>query len=124
MKKITTTVLTKKGNVFEVSVPSERIVCYDCHGDGTELGHGLKGVSFSSEEMNDDPDFSESYFSGEFDQPCSTCNGLRVLDVVDEKQMTKKMLERYWRRIERDRREEADERAEQRHFARACGEWD
>ncbi len=112
-----TWVTTKKGNSFEVPLPAKRIVCWACDGNGTELRGGLKGAVISEENLAD-PDFCRSYFGGDYDVSCSECKGLRVLDVVDEDALTKKMAERYWRAVEDTRRSDAEHEAEQRWFSR------
>ncbi len=114
-------VLTRKGNSFEVKLPSKVIVCPDCNGSGTELCGGLKGAVISDESL-EDPDFCRSYFGGDYDVACSRCNGRNVIDAVDEERLSKKMLERYYRQVESDARYEAEERAERRFWERAYGE--
>lgn len=121
MKTIKADVLTKRGNSFEVELPSKRIVCDECGGEGTELRGSLKGHVVSDESLSD-PDFRQSYFGGDYDVPCSCCEGKRVIDVVDEENLTPKMADRYWRAVEDKRRSDAEYAAEQRYFARARGE--
>ncbi|NIM21867.1 MAG: hypothetical protein GTN64_05535 [Candidatus Latescibacteria bacterium] len=82
------------------TLPARFEVCSGCGGEGTELGYGLKGLAFSAEQMNEDPDFRESYFRGDFDRPCSTCSGRRVELVPDAGRMTFRELRRFkeWKR--------------------------
>lgn len=122
MMVIKANLLTKDGNSFEAMLPAKRIVCFACNGGGTELGGGLKGAVLSIEQLNEDPDFARSYFGGDYDVPCSECNGLRVLDVVDENALGPKVAELYLRAIEDARRSDAEDAAERRYFERAGGE--
>lgn len=74
----------------KISVPGKFVVCEECDGTGTALIEGLRGVAFSAEEMDEDPDFRENYMSGAYDTDCPTCRGLRVVMVPDKFRMTKR----------------------------------
>jgi DnaJ-class molecular chaperone len=80
------TVLTKKGNYFEVMLPAKRIVCPRCDGVGTQ--------------------FSESYSRGDYDTACEECHGKNVVLVVDEDALScdgglHKMRDRYYLALEK-----------------------
>lgn len=115
MLKITISVLTKLGNSFEIEAPAKRIVCPSCEGRGTELRASLRGVAFSAEEMDEDPEFRENYFSGRYDVLCSECQGSNVVIVVDEERLTPKMRDRYWRYLNQ-RAADAAEAAWERQY--------
>lgn len=79
----------------EFRIPAKWEICDDCEGDGTVLRDGLRGVAFTQEEMNEDPDFAESYFSGAYDVPCQTCTGSGKVKVPDERRAKPEVLARY-----------------------------
>lgn len=54
-------------------------VCQDCGGAGVQ---SLHGAAISRHEFDDDPDFEEAYFRGDYDSPCKVCNGQRVVKVI------------------------------------------
>lgn len=74
----------------EIAVPGKYEVCEECDGTGTALIPGLRGVAFSAEEMDEDPDFREDYMNGKYDTHCPECKGLRVVLVPDKFRMTKR----------------------------------
>lgn len=82
----------RHGDTRSVTVPARFEVCPECNGTGKVLCDGLRGVAFSSEEMSEDPDFSESYFGGHYDVQCDQCNGRNVVKVADEERMSKRQL--------------------------------
>lgn len=103
---------------YKLLCPAERAVCPACDGDGTELRGSLKGMAFSSEEMNEDPEFRESYFRGDYDTHCSTCNGNKVVDEADIEKLPENLQADYWRNVEEDQRHEAEERQRIRNLER------
>ena len=116
--KILTSIETKKGNVFEVLLPAKHSVCWRCFGCGVH-DHEAFSNGISPQEFDEDPDFAEQYFRGDYDVPCSVCKGLRVILEVDTEQLSPKMLERFYRAEEAKARNEAEDRAERR----AVGEY-
>jgi len=94
----------------EIEVPAKYEVCPECEGFGTELCCSLKGHAFSAEEMHEDPDFAEAYFRGDYDVPCSCCNGRTTVAVPD---MTGQPLSitKAWLRNQRFEREFEAEQA-------------
>ncbi len=118
MLKIKVLVLGRLAS-FEVELPATRIVCPSCNGSGTQLCDSLRGVAFSPEDM--DPDFSQSYFGGDYDEQCSHCNGENVVLAVDEERVSQKMLKRYYAQMDEDNMSDAADAAERRYFERACG---
>lgn len=103
---------------LSVEVPAKWIVCPDCNGSGTELNHHLKGVWFSAEDMNEDPDFAEDYFGGTYDVPCSRCCGRTTIAVPDVSLCSMKE-KRILVKIRREEREEARYRYESEMERRA-----
>lgn len=76
------------GEQVEVDLPAIRVVCPECDGTGKVLMDGLRGAVFTPEEMDEDPDFKESYFSGDYDVTCDYCKGKNVVDEVDYDECT------------------------------------
>lgn len=68
----------------EHKLPTKFEVCPHCEGRGSSseyLG------SWSAEEWSrEDDEFKEDYLEGRYDRSCETCNGLRVIPVVNEEQ--------------------------------------
>lgn len=86
-------------NDQEIRLPTHKIVCPDCRGEGT---HALHGLAITADEWAEwDEDDRETYRNGGYDTVCETCNGLRVLDEVDEGQMSPEELQS-WHEWERD----------------------
>lgn len=107
-------VTTKRGNGFEVDLPCKRIVCSRCEGTGKHVNPNIDGHGIDPQEFIDDPEFEENYFGGLYDVTCEECKGERVLDVVDEKKLTKKMRDRYYRALDEIRACEQEAESERR----------
>jgi DnaJ-class molecular chaperone len=60
------------GKDRRMTLPARWEICCECGGDGK---HSQALGSFSPEQLDDDPEFAEAYFAGEYDQQCSTCRG-------------------------------------------------
>lgn len=58
-------------------------ICFVCRGDGHHVNPNIDANGISPEEFADDPDFAESYFGGDFDIGCSTCDGSGKLLTAD-----------------------------------------
>ena len=58
---------------------SNFIVCPRCAGTGVHDPEAFSN-GFTQEELDEDLDFQESYFSGHYDVFCTECNGLRVIN--------------------------------------------
>ncbi len=82
----------RHGAETEITVPGKYEVCDECHGTGAVLIDGLRGVAFSRDEMDEDPDFREHYFGGDYDTACDVCGGKRVVMAPDPSYMTKRQL--------------------------------
>lgn len=87
-------------------LPSRKEVCGRCYGEGKHVNPNIDSHGISREEFDEDPDFKEAYFSGVYDVTCHECNGLRVVDVVDEGAChtpeRKALLARYYDRLDED----------------------
>jgi hypothetical protein len=77
-----------------VRLPSIKVVCPRCDGEGKHMnpsidGHGISG----DDECWDDDDFREGYFGGRYDVTCYECKGANVVDEIDEEACTPAQLE-------------------------------
>lgn len=70
--------------------PAKKEVCGRCLGEGKHTDPSIDGHGISQEEWANewDEESRENYFSGVYDVTCSVCNGLRVVDVIDEGSFT------------------------------------
>lgn len=93
----------------EIELPSKWEVCPDCHGNGVHVNRAIDGFSVDDECWQDE-DFRVMYLCGGYDVQCETCDGLRVVPVLDESRCTPEQIAAY----ERDLQEEADYRQMQR----------
>ena len=50
-------------------------LCPACEGSGTMVNPSIDCDGISVDEFDQDPEFAESYFSGVYDENCSTCDG-------------------------------------------------
>lgn len=99
---------------FEVTLPSKFEVCPTCEGRGKHVNRNIDGNGLTREDFEEDPDFEEAYFRGDYDVSCEECDGQRVFPVVDEAQANAKLLKLY----QDDQQAEAESRAEDRYWAR------
>lgn len=51
------------------------VICDLCGGDGTHVNPAVDSHGLTSEDFDQDPDFAESYFRGDYDVPCRRCEG-------------------------------------------------
>lgn len=89
-KEFTITIKTDEGDEQEIELPTKKEVCFRCHGEGTHVNPNVDGHGISAEEWANDweEEEREAYFSGRYDVTCEECNGLRVVDVVDEEALS------------------------------------
>ena len=59
-------------------------VCDVCDGKGHHVNPAIDSHGISASEFDEDPDFSESYWRGDYDVPCYRCHGKRVIPVPVE----------------------------------------
>jgi hypothetical protein len=69
-------------------LPAKFKVCSLCEGKGTHTNPSIDSHGLSSDDFAEDPDFAESYFSGQYDVQCYRCNGERIIPVVDMQKLT------------------------------------
>lgn len=94
----------------DLVVPAKWVICDDCRGEGVRALHGM---AISAQEFNEDPDFAEAYFGGEYDTPCGACSGSGKLQVVDRDAVAPELLARVDAILEA----EAQYQSEMRHIA-------
>ncbi len=108
----------KKLTVFlgedEVEIPTMFVVCSRCRGSGSHVNPAIDGNGLSREDFDQDPDFEEAYFRGDYDVPCYSCQGKRVTPKPDWEKLTKEERQA-WRTQERELADlAAEEEAERR----------
>jgi hypothetical protein len=55
------------------------MVCPVCDGEGTTVNPSIDCNGLTAEDFDDDPDFEESYWRGDYDVVCGACKGERVV---------------------------------------------
>lgn len=103
----------EQGNIFEHELPTKKAVCDECEGHGTVLHPDIANHAYSREEFEEafsEEDEREAYFKrgGMYDVQCPQCNGLRVVDVVDEEkakltQEGRAALDAYYEKVSEQR---------------------
>jgi len=56
-------------------------MCDVCDGRGHHVNPSIDSHGISMQEFNDDPDFADSYWRGDYDVPCAQCGGKRVIAI-------------------------------------------
>ena len=56
-------------------------VCPVCDGRGKHVNPSIDAHGLSREDFDEDPDFAESYFRGDYDTRCNLCGGEKVVPV-------------------------------------------
>lgn len=56
-------------------------VCPLCNGRGKHVDPAIDAHGLSREDFDEDPDFRESYFRGDYDTRCNLCSGEKVVPV-------------------------------------------
>lgn len=56
-------------------------VCPACNGRGQYVNPSIDAHGLSREDFDEDPDFAESYFRGDYDVRCGLCQGENVVPV-------------------------------------------
>jgi len=70
-----------------ISLPAKFVVCPRCQGTGSHVNPSIDGHGLTREDFDQDPDFAEGYFRGDYDIPCATCHGERVVSVIDHERL-------------------------------------
>jgi predicted methyltransferase len=112
--QVKTWVQTKKGNQFEIMLPAKRIVCPRCNGTGSHVNPAIDGNGLSADDLDQDPDFNEAYFRGDYDVRCEECKGENVVLELDYEALTPKMQERVCRAEREERAYQAELAMERR----------
>lgn len=71
----------------EVTIPIRLEVCSTCCGRGKIVNPSVDGDGWTRHDFDEDPDFEEAYFRGDYDIRCTTCYGANVEGVPDEGRM-------------------------------------
>lgn len=80
---VTLVIYNPEGDEVETSFPAKFEVCGTCEGRGSHVDPSIDSNGISQEKFDQDPDFEESYFAGNYDMQCVECKGLRVVPVVN-----------------------------------------
>jgi hypothetical protein len=101
------TILDDDGNEVTMDLPSHKVVCDDCEGEGTVLCSGMRYHCYSEEEFyaSFDEEEREEYFrrGGRYDVTCPTCKGKNVVDAVNIDACTPEQKEHYEAHQEQER---------------------
>ena len=92
----------------EKELPMKFEVCPVCEGKGSHVNPSIDAGGISREQFDEDPDFAEQYWNGDYDQTCTRCEGKRVIPAVDWDALTDDEAQAY----EKQLRDEADWEAE------------
>lgn len=100
MPTITFSTLDGEGCDLEIELPAKWEVCGRCNGNGKHVNPAIDGNGLSREDFDEDPDFEESYFRGDYDMKCEECDGRTTVVEIDEAtcraQGLEKELSMYW----------------------------
>lgn len=100
-----------------VDLPSTFEVCPRCHGHGV---HDCWDGGMTGDEMAEQsPGFFEDYMAGLYSTTCTTCRGLRVVEVLDRPRVPADLLRRVDAQESADREYHAMAAAERRY----CGNY-
>lgn len=105
----------------EVELPAKFIVCDDCKGVGKSSAYLGAFTRDDLDELGDE--FIDDYRAGNFDRPCETCKGERVVAVVDESLCDLTLLAEYKKCEEDNAIARMEAAAESLYFARVAGDW-
>ena len=99
-----------------VTFPAHNEVCDRCEGRGKHVNPAIDGNGLSPNDPDLDDDFWDTYWSGGYDVACYSCNGNRVVPVVnpDTLKPWKKRQYALYQRQQDDRRATEREHAAER----------
>mgnify|MGYP001000617578 CR=1 FL=1 len=112
--------LSEDGKCLDCGFDADWKVCYKnevcpvCDGNGTHCNKNIDGNGLTQEDFEDDPDFRESYFRGDYDVTCCECNGRNVVKVMDHDAMSQDASDWFMREDEAQRECDAIYAAERR----------
>jgi len=104
--------ITDEGDEVEIALPAKYEVCQTCEGQGKHVNPAIDGNGLSREDFDEDPDFRESYFNGDYDVTCQECGGQRVVLEIDEAEAKRQGLKTDLEAYYEQGREEAAYQAE------------
>ncbi len=102
------------GDLMEIVIPSKFEVCDGCRGSGKHVNRAIDGNGISREQFDEDPDFEEAYFRGDYDVICEDCGGNRVMLVADWAKMDEETKKLYDEHLREERSYRAERDAERR----------
>lgn len=99
--------MADKAMAKELGLPTKKVVCPTCGGEGYHASPTIDGNGLSSDYFAESPEFAEDYFDGSYDTRCETCGGYRVVDVIDRENCSAEQIEDYeeYQRNDRESRE-------------------
>ena len=62
----------------------EWAICSGCRGNGTHVNPSIDCGGITQDEFDEDPEFAESYFRGDYDVSCKPCGGSGKVKVMSE----------------------------------------
>lgn len=89
-------------NEVVIELPAKYKVCGRCAGAGSHVNPNVDGHGISQEEFDEDPDFRESYFNGDYDVQCEECEGQRVVLTVDRERTNPTLLQMWDDKVQSD----------------------
>lgn len=104
----------EEGEEVVSTFPTKMEVCDNCQGYGTHLTESIREHAYTMEEFEEafyEEESREAYFKrgGMYDVTCETCNGNKVVPVIDETRMTEAEKKEYAEYSEwKERRDQAD----------------
>ena len=111
-KRMMFTLETGEGE--DIEIPAKYEVCGTCDGKGRHVNPSIDSHGITREDFDEDPDFAEGYFNGDYDVPCNECHGNRVAPVVDEGRATPEQVKAAYDKMEDDANYYAECEAERR----------
>ena len=113
--RIELTVWNDQGDEVVLAIPAKFELCPRCRGVGSHVNPAVDGQGISQEDFDQDPDFQEAYFRGDYDVACHRCQGEKVIKVIDRERATeaeKKLFDANERELaDYDAEREAERRA-------------
>ncbi len=97
-------------DIVRYTLPTRWAVCPTCDGRGFQALHGLDVTDC----IQEDPDFAEDYLRGDYDTPCSQCQGRRLVAEVDRQIAHPEALKAYDEDVRALAELRAEEEAERR----------
>lgn len=97
------------------TLPCAYVVCETCDGKGRHVNPSIDSNGITSSEFDEDPDFRESYFNGDYDVPCAECKGQRVVPEIATSHCTAAEREHVERLIEEHYDEQRELEWERKH---------